>query len=80
MLAAIEKKNNIWQLEIAATKASSGSTADASDIGVGTTCGEEDAGIFVPPSNAHVCFRLYLLSVKDSVSLPLGFVPPIEFI
>ena len=36
----------MWQLASAATKASSGSTAEASDIGTGTTCGEDDARRF----------------------------------
>ena len=35
----------MWQLDSEATKASSGSTAAASDIGSGTTCGDEEAGI-----------------------------------
>ena len=42
-----------WQLESDATKASSRSTALASDIGTGTMCGEEDALISAHPSNAQ---------------------------
>ena len=33
-------------------------TAAASDIGSGTTAGEEDAGTTVPPSKCHVWARL----------------------
>src|ERR1039457_1659893 len=50
----------MWQLEIAATKASSGSTQAGLDHGAGTTCGEGDAGTVAPPSNVHVCSREYL--------------------
>ena len=42
-----------------ATKASSGSTFSATDIGSGTTLGEEEAAIVAPPSNSQVCPRLY---------------------
>ena len=48
----------MWQLESAATKASSGSIAAGSDMGSGTTCGEEEAGSSRPPSKRHVCRRL----------------------
>jgi hypothetical protein len=50
----------MWQLEIDATNASSGSTAAALDHGAGTTDGEEDAGTVAPPSKLHVCSREYL--------------------
>ena len=46
------------QLASAATKASSGSTARASDIGSGTTSGDDDAGTTTPPSKLQVCARL----------------------
>jgi hypothetical protein len=43
----------MWQLAIAATKASSGSTAAGTDHGAGTTEGDADAATVVPPSNRH---------------------------
>ena len=48
----------MWQLASEATKASSGSTAAALDIGNGTTCGELDAGTSTPPSKRQTCARL----------------------
>src|SRR5580765_4776194 len=51
---------SMWQLEIDATNASSGSTALAFENGAGTTDGEDDAGTVTPPSNVHVCSREYL--------------------
>jgi hypothetical protein len=39
-------------------KASSGSTAASTDMGTGTTCGEDDAGTSTPPSNCQECARL----------------------
>ncbi len=48
----------MWQLEIAATKASSGSTFSATDQGSGTTWGDEEAGTLTPPSNSHQWARL----------------------
>jgi hypothetical protein len=54
----MERNHSRWQLDRLATKASSGSTAPASDIGSGTTAGEEDAGTTVPPSKCHVWARL----------------------
>lgn len=39
-------------------KASSGSTADASDRGIGTTAGEDDAGTTWPLSKCQWCARL----------------------
>ena len=40
----------MWQLDSDATNASSGSTYDGFDIGTGTTEGDDDASIVVPPS------------------------------
>ena len=48
----------MWQLAMEATKASSGSTAAAEDIGNLTTCGEEEAGTSMPPSKCQVWARL----------------------
>jgi hypothetical protein len=48
----------MWQLEIAATNASSGSTASARDRGGGTKAGEADAATLTPPSKRHSCARL----------------------
>src|SRR5262245_60746393 len=49
----------MWQLASEATKASSGSTAAASDQGAGTTDGAGEAATTAPPSNDHWCARLY---------------------
>jgi hypothetical protein len=57
----------MWQLDSEATNASSGSTACALEYGTLTTDGDEDAGTSIPPSNVHVCARLYLLSVNGAV-------------
>ena len=38
----MSRNHSRWQLDKDATNASSGSTADASDIGKGTTCGDDD--------------------------------------
>jgi hypothetical protein len=51
---------SMWQLAIAATKASSGSTQAGLDHGAGTTLGEGEAATDAPPSNAQVCSREYL--------------------
>jgi hypothetical protein len=48
----------MWQLDAAATRASSGSTAAGSDIGTGTDNGDDDAGTVSPPSKRHSCARL----------------------
>jgi hypothetical protein len=48
----------MWQLEIAATNASSGSTAAASEYGSGTECGDDDPATSAPPSKRHACRRL----------------------
>lgn len=48
----------MWQLEIEAMKASSGSTAAGSDQGRGTTWGEDDAGTSRPPSKRSQWRRL----------------------
>jgi hypothetical protein len=47
----------MWQLEIAATKASSGSTFASFEYGFGTAEGEGEAGTVTPPSKLHVCSR-----------------------
>jgi hypothetical protein len=48
----------MWQLEIAATNASSGSTASVTESGTGTECGDEEAGTSTPPSNSQRWPRL----------------------
>ena len=58
---ASDRNQSMWQEETEATRASSGSTPAGSDIGTGTTSGEEEAGDdraaveapFVPPAVAH---------------------------
>src|SRR5258705_332823 len=50
----------MWQLEMDATKASSGSTFAGLENGTGTTEDEDDAGTVTPPSNVQVCSREYL--------------------
>ena len=50
----------MWQLETAATNASSGSTCAGLAQGAGTTAGEGEAGTVAPPSNVQVCSREYL--------------------
>lgn len=47
----------MWQLEIAATNASSGSTAAGFENGGRTMDGEGEAETTAPPSNDHVCSR-----------------------
>ncbi len=47
----------MWQLEMAATSASSGSTAAGSEYGSGTESGELDPGTTAPPSNVQVWAR-----------------------
>ncbi len=44
----------MWQLDSAATNASSGSTAASTEKGSRTECGEEEAGTSIPPSNRQV--------------------------
>jgi hypothetical protein len=63
-LPAIARKNSMWQLDSAATSASSGSTASSADIGSGTDEGADDAGTSTPPSKRQVWRRLYLPSRK----------------
>ena len=58
LFAAMDRNQSMWQLAIDATNASSGSTAAGSDIGTGTTCGDDDPGISTPPSNRSRCLRL----------------------
>src|SRR6266536_6344722 len=66
---AERQKNSMWQLAIAATSASSGSTARGSDSGTRTMCGEDDAWITAPPSNVQVWARPERLSVNASSPL-----------
>jgi hypothetical protein len=55
----------MWQLDTAATYASSGSTLAGLDQGAGTTEGDGDAGTTTPPSKVHVCSREYLPFTKS---------------
>jgi hypothetical protein len=55
----------MWQLEMAAMKASSGSTFAGFDQGTGTIDGDGEAGTVSPPSNIQVCSREYLPSRKS---------------
>ena len=48
----------MWQLEVAATSASSGSTASATEYGTFTVRGDEEARTVAPPSNDHSWPRL----------------------
>ena len=48
----------MWQLESAATNASSGSTASATEYGSRTLSGEDEAGTVMPPSKRQLCPRL----------------------
>src|SRR2546421_5468248 len=57
----------MWQLEIDATKASSGSTLAGLEYGTGTTEGEGEAGTVKPPSKLQVCSREYLPLRKSGV-------------
>src|SRR3954462_9415626 len=61
-----------WQLEIAATNASSGSTFAGFENGGRTTCGDGDAGTVAPPSKVHVCSLEYL-PLKKSAASPARF-------
>jgi hypothetical protein len=54
---ATKRNVSMWQLESEATNASSGSMYDGFDMGVGTTAGDDDAWIVMPPSSVHVCSR-----------------------
>ena len=47
----------MWQLEIDATNASSGSTLASFEYGFGTAAGDDEAGTVVPPSKLQVCSR-----------------------
>src|ERR1035438_1421993 len=57
----------MWQLEIAATNDSSGSTQFGLDHGAGTTCGDAEAGTTTPPSKVQVCSREYLPRRKSGL-------------
>ena len=57
LLAASDRNHSMWQLEVAATSASSGSTPAGSDSGTGTDSGDDEAGTRAPPSNTHSCAR-----------------------
>jgi hypothetical protein len=48
----------MWQLDSAATSASSGSTPAGSEKGTRTTLGEDEAGTSAPPSKLQRCARL----------------------
>lgn len=65
----------MWQLEIEATNASSGSTFAGFDHGFGTEVGAGDAGTVTPPSNAQLCSREYLPFAKSS-----GAAVPVQVI
>ena len=56
----------MWQLEIEATNASSGSTWAGFDHGFGTDDGAGDAGTTTPPSKAQLCSREYLPFTKSA--------------
>src|SRR5436190_4926525 len=49
----------MWQLAMAATNASSGSTCAGFDHGAGTAAGDGEAGTVTPPSKVHVWSREY---------------------
>ena len=63
---------NMWQLAMAATNASSGSTCASFEYGFGTTDGDGDAGTVTPPSKVQVCSREYVPFRKS----PPGMRPP----
>jgi len=50
----------MWQLEIAATNASSRSISAGFKNGTGTTDGEDDAETVTPPANVQLCSGEYL--------------------
>src|SRR5215510_12096768 len=50
----------MWQLEIDATNASSGSTLAGFEKGARTAAGDGEAGTVTPPSNVQVCSREYV--------------------
>ena len=56
----------MWQLAALATNASSGSTASGSAQGIGTICGDAEAGTIAPPSKFQLCARLYCPLAKSS--------------
>ena len=58
----------MWQLDIEATNASSGSTADALENGAGTTDGDAEAGTTWPPSKLQLCARENFPCRKVSLS------------
>ena len=60
----------MWQLEMAATKASSGSTAAGFEYGGQTTDGDGDAWMVTPPSNDHVCYANLPVHEIAAVALP----------
>src|SRR3954467_8558692 len=57
----------MWQLEIDAPSASSGSMFAGFENGAGTTAGAADAGTLRPPSKLQVCSRVYLPRRKSGV-------------
>jgi len=56
--AANDRKKSMWQLDNAATSASSGSTPEGSENGSGTVNGDADARTLALPSKSHSCARL----------------------
>src|SRR5580698_5646026 len=78
----------MWQLEMEAIKASSGSMCAGLDQGTGTTCGEDDAGTVMPPSKDQVCSREYLprrksgfvrrhlmIALYSAIKIPVRLMP-----
>src|SRR5271157_4321895 len=57
----------MWQLETAATNASSGSTCAGFEQGTGTTEGDGEAGTVTPPSKLQVGSREYLTARKSGL-------------
>src|SRR5690349_21428836 len=58
-LDARNRKVSMWQLEMDATNASSGSRLAGFEYGVGTTAGDDEAAKVSPPSKVQVCSREY---------------------
>src|SRR4029077_1794180 len=58
----------MWQLEIDATNASSGSMLAGLDRGTRTTAGDDDAGTVSPPSKLQPCSREYFPVMKSGVA------------
>src|SRR4029077_6161886 len=58
----------MWQLEIDATNASSGSMLAGLDRGTRTTAGDDDAGTVNPPSKLQPCSREYFPVMKSGAA------------